>query len=81
MRNAEPFRLNGTVNPVEEPYPFLDQLHGVLCCIELALEDDEGVPARNLQILRSAVQGAQTLAFLVGQSLRVMNDGRESRHA
>lgn len=82
MLESNKFRLNGTANPIDEPYPFLDQLHGVLCCIDLSLRDEDGDGIPNVDILRSAIKGAATLAHLAAQSLQFMDDHRrEAGHA
>lgn len=73
-----PFRINGVSNPIDEPYPFLDQLHGILCCIEAAVADNSDGPM-NPAILRSALRAAQTLAHLVGEGLEFMDTKREAR--
>jgi hypothetical protein len=71
------FRINGVSNPVDEPYPFLDQLHGILCCIQAAVEDDS-MPLNGL-VMAQALRGAQTLAYLVGQGLAHQDAEQEAR--
>jgi hypothetical protein len=76
MLEAKIFRLNGCSNPVDEPYPFLDELHGVLKCVEVAVREDGDGPL-NPEILSAALRGAQSLAYLVGQGLDYMDAKRE----
>ncbi len=75
---APAFTLNGVSYPIEDPYPFLDQAHGVLACIEEALNENERGPI-NRELLISAVRGASMLVHLAALGLDNMDSQREGR--
>lgn len=75
---AHDFKLNGVSYPIEEPYPFLDQAHGVLACIEEALQENDRGPI-NRDLLISAVRGASMLVHLAALGLDTLDSQREGR--
>jgi hypothetical protein len=81
MINFDTLRLNGAANQIDTPYPFLDELHGVLCCIERGFGDEDGDGRLNREIMCAAVRGAQTLAFLVSAGLHALDDNKEASDA
>ncbi len=73
------FRLNGCTNIVDEPYQFLDQAHGVLACLDEALDPNGGAGTLNPLLIVATVRAASTLVHLAAQGLNVMDEKEEAR--
>ena len=68
---SAPFKLNGCTL-TDEPHPYLEQAHAVLCCLEEACRAEGG--SLNDSILAAAADAAQTLVFHAARTLRDLED-------
>lgn len=68
---SAPFKLNGCTL-TDEPHPYLEQAHAVLCCLEKACRAEDW--PLNQAILAAAADAAQTLVLNAASTLRDLED-------